>query len=256
MGISAVLITYNEELNIEACLQTVQWADELVIVDSGSIDRTLPRAQRFNAKIFHRPFTNFSEQKNDALSHATQDWVFLIDADERMPSELAREVQKIVAGQNADAVYAVPRETYFFNHRLRFSGTRGDFPIRLFPRDKARFEQPVHEIVVSNLPQKRLRHALYHYSTRDLKHYKEKLQRYIPLELETMARKGRRPAIFDPVLRPLAQFIWLYFFQLGILDGMTGLNFAFLSAYYTFLKYTKALAESQKRTAHESQPIS
>lgn len=239
MTLTAALITHNEEANIGACLETVRWADEIVLVDSGSTDRTVEKARAYASRIYEIPFRDFASQKNAALDRATGQWVFFIDADERVPAELAAEIREIVRAAGPDHVYAVKRLTYFFGKPLRFSATQDDYPIRLFPREAARFEQPVHETLISSLAVKRLKSPLIHYSTRDCAHYRAKLAQYVPLELEVMEQRLHRRCWTDLLLRPTAKFCYLYFWRLGILDGFTGLVFALLSSYYSLLKYWK-----------------
>ncbi len=241
MKLSAVLIAYNEEANIQECLGSAAFADEIVLVDSGSTDRTLERAGRYSPHIFRNPFKDFASQKNFALARASGDWVFFIDADERVPEALAREIRELANVSGPDRVYAVKRLTYFFAKRLRFSGTQDDYPVRLFPRGKVHFEQPVHERVVTTLPVRKLKNALVHKSTRDFDHYKQKLNQYIPLELEVMSVKKTRATFFDLFLRPAAKFFMLYIWKGGLLDGMAGLQYSLLSSYYDFLKYRKFL---------------
>jgi glycosyltransferase involved in cell wall biosynthesis len=249
MRLSAALITLNEENNIEACLESVKWMDEIVIVDGGSTDATVHKASRYTSKIKTQAFTDFSTQKNTALQMASGDWVFFIDADERVTPELREEILAILAQNSPEAVYAVHRKTYFFGGRLRFSGTPGDYPVRFFPRGRVLFEQPVHEKVVTNLPVRRMKSDLLHYTTRDIRQYRSKLDLYVRLEQSVLLAKGRKPGVFDLVLRPPVIFLLLYFGKLGFLDGWPGLQYAFLSAYYAFLKYKKLL-ESGK--SHES----
>lgn len=240
MKIAAALITLNEEHNVGECLDSVRWADERVVVDSGSADKTVEIAKKHTPQVSFHSFKNFADQKNHALSKVSCDWVFFIDADERVTPELEKEI-RAAASNGEEAVYRVPRQTYFFRRRLRFSGTQDDAPIRLFPKDKVRFEQPVHEHIKTKLPVKTLKSPLIHHSTRDLEHYKMKLHQYTDLEIETMALKGRRAYFWDPFLRPLAKFLILYFVQGGLLDGIAGLQYAGLSSYYEFLKYSKYL---------------
>jgi glycosyltransferase involved in cell wall biosynthesis len=240
--ISVALIVRDEESNIEDCLDEVKWADEIVIVDSGSIDQTMVKARKYTDKIYSIPFVNFSEQKNNVLARCSGDWIFLIDADERVGKALADEIRSVVqANAQEDAVYAVKRLTWFFRRRLRFSGTQEDAPIRLFPRGKVRYEQPVHEEIKTDLPVRCLEHAMDHYSTPDLAHYKRKLKLYVALEIEFFKKSGRKVRFYDFLLRPPAKFIYLYFLKLGILDGRAGFLYALLSSYYDFLKFWGAL---------------
>ena len=249
MSITAALITKNEERNIEECLETVRWADEIVMVDCGSTDRTMEKAKPFGAKVYEVPFRDFASQKNAALERATGEWVFFVDADERVPKELAEEILEICRSSAPPKIYGVNRLTYFFGNRLRFSAAQDDYPFRLFPRTRAHFEQPVHERVITELPEGRLKNRLIHYSTRDLAQYQSKLDQYVPLELEVLRRKGKRRMSVDWLLRPVAKFLYLYVWRLGILDGFAGFQYAWLSAYYTFIKYWRFYFSQPERQA-------
>lgn len=239
MTLSVAVITKNEETNIADCLESVAWADEIILVDSGSTDETLAIAKRFTSKIYNVPFVDFSAQKNAALERATGDWIFFIDADERVPRELADEIVEIAKHKKGDCAYRVKRTTYFFGKRLHFSATQNDAPTRFFPRSKATFKQPVHEEVATNLPLRQLKNPLIHFSTKDLAHYQAKVRQYVPLEIQILRQKGKEANVLDLFLRPAGKFCYLYFFRLGILDGLTGLQFAALSTYYCFVKYWK-----------------
>lgn len=239
MSLSVALITRNEEANIESCLESVRWADEIVIVDSGSSDKTLEKAEAYTSKIYQVPFRDFASQKNEALSRTTADWVFFIDADERVSKELAAAITERAHAKGPAKAYGVKRKTYFFGKPLRFSGAQDDYPIRLFPRGKASFEQPVHESIVTSLPVEKIRAPIIHYSTRNLRHYFSKVTQYVPLELDVLRRKGRGVFLWDPFVQPVGKFVYLYFFKLGILDGIPGFQYAALSSYYTFVKYWK-----------------
>lgn len=236
--LSICLITKNEEANIRECLESVRFADEIILVDSGSTDQTVEIAKKIGAKTFFHPFRQFAEQKNKAISLASGDWIFLIDADERVSEALGTEIQKI-ASRKPEAVYQVSRRTYFLQKPLRFSGARNDAPIRLFPRGQAHYEQPVHEQIVTSLPTCKLKEPLEHFTTRSMTQYREKLELYTELEVKTMREKGRQIRWIDQWLAPPAKFFYLYFFQCGILDGVVGFQFAYLSAYYHWVKCKK-----------------
>lgn len=242
MTLSVTLITLNEAANIGPCLEGLRWADEIIVVDGGSTDDTVALAKKFTRKVYSIPFTDFSTQKNAALDRASGDWIFLIDADERVSEPLAEEIRAVVR-ENPVAVCSVKRETYFFRGRLRFSGTQQDAPVRLFRRGSVRFVQPVHEEIVTDLPVRRLQHRMMHYSTPDIEHYRRKLRTYLPLEVRWLRQSGRRFSFWDELWRPPLMFIRLYFFELGILDGWSGLIFACLSSYYVFEKYRRAISK-------------
>jgi glycosyltransferase involved in cell wall biosynthesis len=240
MKLSAIVLTRNEERNIEDCLTGLSWADEMLVIDTGSTDHTVTLAERHGARVVIHRLTDFASQRNFAISQAKGDWILFIDADERVTPELAEEIKAVLKGSDSftPAVYAIPRHNYFFGKRLRFGDSREDAPIRLFPRQHATWAQPVHETIVSDLPVRKLKTPFQHYSTRDLVHYQQKVRDYVPLELRTLREKGVKPALWKCFLIPPAKFFLLYFFKLGILDGIAGLQYAILSAYfYTFQKH-------------------
>lgn len=239
--LSVCLITKNEEANIGECLGSVAWADEIIVVDSGSTDRTQEIARQFTPKVFEKPFVNFADQKNFAISKAAGNWVFLIDADERVTEELAEEIRQ-TSSKAPNAVFEVKRDTFFMGGRLRFSGTQNDAPIRLFPKDKVRYEQPVHEQIVTELAVRRLENTLLHLTTRNLSQYMQKLHLYTGLEAALMKKQGKKAGFSNLWLAPAARFAQLYFLKAGILDGWTGLRFAALSAYYHRVKCKKLQA--------------
>ena len=250
MTLSAIVLTRNEEHNIMECLLSVSFADEMLVVDSGSADQTVALAEKHGARVVTHPFTDFASLRNFSMAQATGDWVLFIDADERVTPELAEEIKETMRdsmpshhpssvgrGQSEGYVYAISRHNYFFGRRLRFGDSREDAPIRLFPRRHVTWAQPVHEMIVTDLPVRKLKSPLPHYSTRDLAHYKQKVRAYVPLELRTMREKGVKPALWKPFFLPPAKFFQLYFFKFGILDGIAGFHYAILSSYYTFRKH-------------------
>ncbi len=236
MSITAIVLTKNEEARIEECLKSLKWADELIVLDSDSRDQTKQIATQVGAKVFEKKFVDFSDQRNHAMSQASGQWILFIDADERVSSELAIEIQSVIESELT--AYAIPRHNYFFGKRLRYSGSAEDAPVRLFPRGSGVWKQPVHEYFETSLPIKKLKENLVHHTTRDLPQYMEKVGRYVPLEVETMVMNGRRAGWSDVVLRPPAKFFYLYFVRGGVCDGWTGFQYAILSSYYDFKKYS------------------
>lgn len=256
MNLSAIVLTRNEEHNIESCLACLSWANEILVIDSGSRDDTVVLAEKAGAKILSHAFTDFASQRNFAMAQAKGDWILFVDADERVTADLSAEI-KALAKENdqsapsiASCVYAIPRYTYFFGKRLRFGDARGDAPVRFFSRHHVTWEQPVHEMIVTDLSIVKLKKPLLHYSTRDFSHYRNKVSEYIPLELQIMRKNGVKPAFWRVLLLPSAKFIQIYFCKLGILDGFEGFRYAILSAYYyTFQKYWMYWRNSLKKAS-------
>ncbi|MFZ5803161.1 MAG: glycosyltransferase family 2 protein [Candidatus Omnitrophota bacterium] len=235
--ISAVLITKNEEKRLPACLESLRWVDEIVIVDSGSTDGTLACARRFTDKIYTAPFVNYSAQKNQAMAYAQGDWILVIDADERVSDDLASRIRGILRDGGPEKAYAIKRVTFHFGRRFRFSGTQDDYPVRLFPRGKGRYVQPVHEKLETALPVARIEAPLWHDSSADLTQYFEKFHHYLRLEKEWLVERKRRVHFWDLILRPLWRFFYLYFLKGGFLDLYPGFLYSVLSAYYDYCKF-------------------
>ena len=239
-GLSVILITHNEEANIEACLRSVQWADEIVIVDSYSQDKTVSICRRFTEKCDQIRWMGFGQMKNAALDRATEEWVLSIDADERVTPELAREIRQAIEEAGNKVGFCVPRRAWFLGKWIRHCGWYPGHVLRLFRRDAGRFqEKRVHEGVLVQGSTGVLKHDLLHYTDRDLAHYFDKFHRYTTLAAQDLYQVGRRARPGDLILRPMAIFLKMYFIRAGFLDGLQGLILSGLSAGYVFTKYAK-----------------
>ena len=236
-GLSAVVITREEQKNIERCLGALSFCDEIVVVDSESRDQTVAIAEKFGAKVFLNPFKDFASQKKFAVSRATGAWILSIDADEVVTPSLREEILHRLKASGGFAAYALPRRNFIFGKRLRFGGSGRDAPVRLFRKGQACFEGVVHESLRVDGAVGRLRKPLLHYSTPDTGGYFQKLTLYATLEAKTLDQRSavfRSAAIF---WRPLGRFLQRYFIQGGFLDGYAGFLFAVLSSYYEFVRY-------------------
>ncbi len=243
MALSAVLIVLNEEKNIEACLKTLSFADEIVVVDSGSSDRTYELAKAFTEKVYQRKFDDFSSQKNFGAGKANSEWVFSIDADERVSIQLAEEIKRTVSNDSNTAAYTVKRKTKLFGKTLNYSGLQADRPVRLFKKGRAHFEQPVHERLQVNGKTGALKETLEHASFQTLSEYLNRLQFYTSLETAGGASTGF-------FARPLYRFFSLYLFRQGFRDGLEGFIYCALSGYYEFIRRAK-LWEKTAGKIHE-----
>lgn len=248
-SISVTLITKNEASNIEACLQSVSWADELIVVDSGSSDQTVAMARSLGAKVFETAdWPGFGVQKNRALQHATSDWVLSIDADERVSPELAQEIQKALA-QNADCAYASPRLTFFLGKAVRHCGWYPDYSPRLFKRGRGRFsDHLVHEGLLLDDPIRRFKSDLLHYSYRTQQDVDKKIAEYGLAGAQQMALSGKHVWPLTPTLK--AAWAWFRTLTLrgGLLDGTAGLRIARMNAKTTWTKYSISRAQTRLRT--------
>lgn len=244
MKLSVVIIALNEEENIADCLDSAKFADEILVCDGASSDRTVEIATAAGARVMVHPFDDFSSQKNRAVEAAQGDWVFVLDADERIPRSLGEEIRQSL--EEKPAAYAVGRDTFFFGKHLRYGDSLNDFPVRLWPKGRAHFVQPVHERIVTDLPIMRLTNRLTHYSTRDEAHHRQKVDCYVPHEIKLMRQKPSAPHGLRAKLRPVLRFLDLWVLKRGCLDGKAGFQYAWLSARYESVRQ-KRLQEAAKK---------
>jgi glycosyltransferase involved in cell wall biosynthesis len=238
--ISATVITYNEERNVRDALQSLSWADEIVVVDSGSTDATLEICRRFTEKIFHRDWTGYADQKNFALERARHDWIFSLDADERSSTELCNEIQGLARSGFAKAGYRIPRVAYFMERWIRHGDWYPDYQLRLFDRRLGRWAGGrVHESVRMDQEPDILRGEIQHYTYRSLSDYLKRLETYSTLAAHDYRQKGRSATPFNLLGHPVAVFIKAYLLKRGFLDGAPGLAVAAMGAVSVFFKYAK-----------------
>ncbi len=255
-SLSVALITLNEAANLPRTLESVIWAQEIVVVDSGSTDATVEMARAAGAHVFTESWKGFAGQKNSAIGHATGDWILSLDADEEVSPELAREIQALLAGEPTFAGYRIPRLNHFLGRPLRHGGYWPDPKLRLFRRGAARFqEQPVHETMLADGPVGRLNGHLIHHCYPTLADYKEHMSRYSTVAAQAIVDSGRAgrswPWLFwNSVLNPAATFVYNYVFRLGFLDGGAGLLQHLNHSGYVRSKYKKAwYLAREKRSA-------
>ena len=236
--LSAVIIAKNEEKNIADCIGSVGFCDEVIIVDSGSSDRTVELAKGAGARVTSNGFTDYASQKNFGIQKAAGEWVFLIDADERVTPDLANEIKAVLAQPKSDG-YQVVRHNRIFGRWMRHGANRNDLQTRLVKKEKAVFRGPVHERIALEGDTPRFKNPLLHYSTDNLSSYMNKLNVYTKMEAALLGRKERGVSAGKMKLKPMAIFIVRAFWQGGILDGLEGFFFSVLSAYYEFVKRAK-----------------
>jgi len=237
-GITALVLTLNEEDNIAECLKTLLWADEVVVLDSGSTDRTVEIARNLGAKVFFHPFKNYADQRNYALSLVRTEWVFFVDADERVPPELAAEVREAVEEEGFSGWW-VPRQNYICGRWIRHGGWYPDYQLRLLRPEVAHYDPAweVHEIVVMEGKTGYLRNHLIHYNYRTWGEFISRQKAYLPLEVRTLRRRGMRAKVWSPLSMPVREF-WRRYIRLeGYKDGLYGLILASILAFYTMLAY-------------------
>lgn len=238
--LSAIIITRNEEANIGACLDSVAFCDERIVIDSDSQDRTAEIATAKGARVVSHPFEGFGRQKNIALSHATGDWVLSIDADERVGEALAGEIAQAIASGTADG-YEIPRLSSFCGREMRHSGWFPDRVLRLFRRGNAKFsEDLVHERVICQGTVARLSQPLRHYPVLRLEDALSRMDRYSTANAAMLAASKRRVTFFSGIAHGLWTFMRTYVLRLGFLDGREGFLLAVANAEGTYYRYMKA----------------
>ena len=245
MKLSAVLIALNEERNVGECLESLSFCDEIIVVDSGSSDRTVEEASAHTKKVFRSKFENYSAQKNFGIQQAAGDWVLLVDADERVSRSLAAEIRNATDRPENEGYYFL-RLNKIFGRWMKHGANKNDYQLRLVKRQKAVFQGIVHERIYLHGKTSRLKSPLLHYSTNDLSDYMKKCNVYTSMEAGIYRE---RKDVFSPAKmkrRPFLVFIYRAFWQKGILDGLEGLLFCVLSAYYEFVKRAKHWELSKK----------
>ena len=239
--LSAYVLTYNEEAKVREALESVSWADEIVVLDSHSTDRTESICREYTDKVYQCDFEGFGKLRNHALGLLTHDWVLSIDADERATDELRKEIQAVLSqGPDADAFF-VPRKNLFMGRWIRHCGWYPDYrQPQLFNRHRFRYrEDLVHEGFELDGRVGYLRGHVLQYPFLNLEQYLQKMRRYSTLMAEQMALRERRFHVHQLVTHPLFSFFKMYGLRQGFRDGMPGLILSLFYAYYTFVKYAK-----------------
>lgn len=238
--LSAIVITKNEAGKIVACLESLAFCDERIVVDSGSSDDTVALAQAAGARVVTHDWQGFGAQKNFALSQAAGDWVLSLDADERVTPALAAQISAAVAAGQVDG-YEMPRLSTFCGRPMRHSGWYPDYVLRLFRRDKARFSDDlVHERVVCAGSVRRLSEPLIHHPVERLEDALSRMDRYSTAGADMIVGKGRKVSFMTGILRGWWSFVRTYILRLGFLDGKEGFLLAVANAEGTYYRYMKA----------------
>ena len=238
--LSVAVVTLNEAHHVRRCLESVAWADELVVVDAESQDKTVQVARELTDRVIVRPWAGFAAQKNFALDQCAGEWILSLDADEEAAPELRAEIVATIAGAGTHDGYAVRRQNVFLDRWIRHGGLYPDWQVRLFRRGRGRFEaRAVHESVTVTGSTGRLSGHLVHRSYEGVSDFVERANRYSSLAAEQLIRDGCRVRAGELVLRPLGRFLSMYLVHRGFLDGRRGLLLAALYAYYVFVRSAK-----------------
>ena len=250
MKISAAIITFNEERHIADAIDSVSWADEIIVVDSESTDATRDIAESLGARVILKPWPGFSDQKQFATDSAKNDWVLSLDADERVSDELRREIEEFRgSGFTADG-YKLPRLSFYMGRAIKHGGWYPDLQLRLFDRTKGRWNGAViHESVTMREGSRvgMLKSHILHRTVENASEHQEMIaKRYAPLGAQKMLDEGRRTSHAKAVLSAAFSFLRSYFLKLGFLDGFPGFCIAYFAAHNTFLKHLLLLENQGK----------
>jgi glycosyltransferase involved in cell wall biosynthesis len=238
--LSVIIPTYNEEETLPLCLESVAFADEILVVDSFSTDRTLEIARAHRARVVQREYGYSAQQKNWAIPQARHEWVLLVDADERVTPGLRDEIRRTLDSGPAADGYWIRRTNHFLGKRIRFCGWGTDRVIRLFRRDVSRYQdRQVHAEIDLPGPLPVLTHSLEHHTFRSFGQYWRKLDLYSEWGARQMYLEGRRAGAVQLLLRPAGRFVRMYILRLGFLEGAHGVVLSLLGAFTVYLKYAR-----------------
>ncbi|MDP2208677.1 MAG: glycosyltransferase family 2 protein [Bacteroidota bacterium] len=239
--ISVCVISFNEERNIEECLKSVAWADEIIMVDSFSTDRTIEIAKQYTSKIFLQEWKGYSEAKIYAVQNTSYDWILSIDADERVTPELKNEIIAVINDRSKRYTgYKVARRAYFLGKWIKHCGWYPGYVVRLFRKDSGTFSKSrVHERFELVGETGTLKHDLLHFTDDNLLHYFNKFNKYTSLAADDLEEKGTDFRVWHLFIKPIYTFFKMFILKRGFLDGLHGFILSVLSSAYVFTKYAK-----------------
>jgi glycosyltransferase involved in cell wall biosynthesis len=249
MSLVAIILTKNEANNVADCIESLRWADSVLVFDSFSTDDTVSIAHSAGARVAQRAFDNYTGQRNAALQAVSDEWVYFVDADERSSSEQAIEIRARTADPDICG-YWVPRHNYIFGKLTRHTGWYPDYQLRLLRREKAHYDtsRDVHELVILDGPEGYLQTPLVHYNYHNLAQFVGKQERYTDFAVGDLFRQGIRVKPQNYVLQPLRHFRWRFLELQGYRDGLHGLWLSLLMSWYEYQKYVR-LARAWKGVA-------
>ena len=236
--ITGIIPTFNEELHIAAAIESLSFVDELIVIDSYSTDKTVEIANAKSVKLIQRKFDDFSSQKNFAINLASHDWVFILDADERVPIELQKEVLSKVNKVTTKSAFWIKRSNFFMKRRIKHSGWKNDKVIRLFKKEECKYNGKLaHEEIHTEGEIGLLKNSLDHYTYKDFNSFIKKKNLYAQLQAKELAKKGKSPNAFHFLFKPSFRFFKHFILQRGFLDGIEGFFIASFYAYTIFVRY-------------------
>lgn len=238
--LSIAVVTFNEEHNIRACLESVAWAEEIVVVDACSTDATVAICRQFTDRIIQRPWPGHVAQKQFALEQTRGAWILSLDADERLSPEAAQEIKTIIRDNNAADGYTFPRLSYYLGRWIRHGGWYPDRKLRLVRRGCGRWTgQDPHDKLIVQGPTGQCRGHIYHYVYRDISQQLKTVDSFSRITALQWHGQGKEPRLVEMLVKPPLKFLETYLWKLGFLDGMAGFIISVISSYYVFLKYAK-----------------
>ncbi|MGB9715355.1 MAG: glycosyltransferase family 2 protein [Thermodesulfovibrionales bacterium] len=237
--VSIVIVTKDEELNIQDTLDSVKYFSEIIVVDSFSSDHTVDICKKYTDKVFQEEWEGYANQKQKGIDRASLPWVLIIDADERLTPELCKEISSAIENKKYDGFY-IPRKNFFLGKWIRHGGWWPDYTLRLFRKDMAFMQKrEVHEKVIVRGTTGYLKNPMEHYTSRSISEFISKLENYSTLSAKEMSQRNFKPGILSLTIRPFYTFFNMFFIKRGFLDGRYGLILSLLYSYYTFSKYSK-----------------
>lgn len=239
MRFAAIVPTLNEEDNIIACLESLAWADRRVVFDCYSTDDTVSLAREAGAQVLQHPFEDFAQFHNAAMERVKADWILFVDADERVTSELAAEIQSVIAHDGPEVLWWIPRHNYIFGRLTMSAGWYPDYQPRLLRQGRVRWERPVHEVALADGPEGYLEHPLIHYNYNDLTDFQARQERYNEYDARILLQEGVRPRPYTPYTQFVRHFWWRFVTLRGLREGFHGLRLSLLMAYYELKKYRR-----------------
>jgi (heptosyl)LPS beta-1,4-glucosyltransferase len=236
--LTAVILTLDEADNIVACVESLAWADQVVVFDSFSKDDTVALARAAGAQIKQANFQDYAQQRNAALDAVNADWIFFVDADERGTDSLGAEIRRVIQ-ERPESGWYVPRHNFIFGRLTLGAGWYPDYQLRLFRYGRVRYERPVHEIAIVDGSIGYLENALIHHNYAHTRHFHAKQSAYVNYDAGKLKDEGIRPKVYTPFTQPLRHFWWRFVTLEGYQDGVHGLRLSLYMAYYEWVKYRK-----------------
>ena len=236
MMISAVVLTKNEEKNLQDCLGSIKWCDEILVIDDNSTDKTIEIAKKYGARVFIRSLNNsFAQQRNFGLKKAKGEWVLFLDADERISKEFKKEILKIIdSGSNIKGFY-FRRNDFFGNRWLKHGETARVRLLRLAKKDDGQWEREIHEVWMIKGRTAELKNRLLHYPHTTISDFLKTVNFYSTLHARSLKKEGVKAGLFRLIFNPVGKFFQSYILRLGFLDGMPGLITALMMSFHSFL---------------------